>query len=225
MQVKKNNKKIKKEYLNKTYSMQGITLISLVVTIIVLIILAGVTLNLVLKQDGIINLAKQAEKNYIVAEEQDKKDLENLYSSIMVATGDEANITISMQDLKSLIDSRVEAKLQEDAENKIQVVESYSSENKSEGYIVYSNGLIQEWGEITTGTITANGGTNTTINLMKKFTTANYNIQITVVASGNWAHICSSSCNINKNTFDIRIWNLTSSDTSNIKLKWMAIGY
>ena len=39
---------------------KGITLVALVVTIIVLIILAGVTLNIVLDNDGIINKAKQA---------------------------------------------------------------------------------------------------------------------------------------------------------------------
>lgn len=39
---------------------QGITLIALVVTIIVLLILAGVTIALVLGQDGIINKAETA---------------------------------------------------------------------------------------------------------------------------------------------------------------------
>ena len=43
---------------------KGITLVALVVTIIVLIILAGVTLNIVLDNDGIINKAKQAAEEY-----------------------------------------------------------------------------------------------------------------------------------------------------------------
>ena len=43
---------------------KGITLVALVVTIIVLIILAGVTLNIVLDQNGIINKAKQAVGDY-----------------------------------------------------------------------------------------------------------------------------------------------------------------
>lgn len=42
----------------------GITLIALVVTIIVLIILAGVSVNLVLGQNGIITKAKEAKKNH-----------------------------------------------------------------------------------------------------------------------------------------------------------------
>lgn len=43
---------------------KGITLVALVVTIIVLLILVGVTLNIVLDQDGIINKTKQATEDY-----------------------------------------------------------------------------------------------------------------------------------------------------------------
>ena len=62
MQVKRNSKKIKEENLDKIKhnNMQGITLIALAVTIIVLIILAGVSINLVLGDNGIITKAKEA---------------------------------------------------------------------------------------------------------------------------------------------------------------------
>lgn len=74
MQVKKNSKKIKEENLNKIKqnNMQGITLIALVVTIIVLIILAGVSINLVLGENGIITRAKQAKQQYEMAEVKEK---------------------------------------------------------------------------------------------------------------------------------------------------------
>lgn len=48
-----------KENLKKN---EAITLISLVVTIIVLIILSGVSINLILGEDGIISMAKRAKK-------------------------------------------------------------------------------------------------------------------------------------------------------------------
>lgn len=49
--------------MKKIIEKRGITLISLVVTTIVILILAGITLNLVLnKNDGIINIAKKADK-------------------------------------------------------------------------------------------------------------------------------------------------------------------
>ena len=57
---------------------KGITLVALVVTIIVLIILAGVTLNIVLDQDGIINKAKQAAEDYENAQREEQELLGQL---------------------------------------------------------------------------------------------------------------------------------------------------
>lgn len=48
--------------MKKTTKTRGITLIALVVTIVVLLILAGVTLNLVLGNNGIVNRAKDAKE-------------------------------------------------------------------------------------------------------------------------------------------------------------------
>ena len=52
---------------------KGITLVALVVTIIVLIILAGVTLNIVLDQNGIINKAQQAAEDYDTAQREEQE--------------------------------------------------------------------------------------------------------------------------------------------------------
>ena len=57
----------------------GITLISLVVTIIVLIILAGISINLILGQDGIINKAKEAKQNMELAQVEEQEQLNELY--------------------------------------------------------------------------------------------------------------------------------------------------
>ena len=46
----------------KTKEMKGITLIALVVTIVVLLILAGVSINLLLGDNGIIIKAKEAKR-------------------------------------------------------------------------------------------------------------------------------------------------------------------
>ena len=45
-------------------SPKGITLIALVITIIVLLILAGVTINMVLGEDGIIEQAQAASRKH-----------------------------------------------------------------------------------------------------------------------------------------------------------------
>lgn len=49
----------------------GITLVALVVTIIVLIILAGVTLMIALDNDGIISKTKEGAQEYNTAQEQE----------------------------------------------------------------------------------------------------------------------------------------------------------
>lgn len=56
---------------------KGITLVALVVTIIVLIILVGITLNIVLDQNGIISKTKEAKNKT----EQTQKEEENILSS------------------------------------------------------------------------------------------------------------------------------------------------
>ena len=60
----------------------GITLIALVITIIVLILLAGVSINLVLGDNGIIGKASEAQKAQNVARIQEKLELEKIELSI-----------------------------------------------------------------------------------------------------------------------------------------------
>ncbi|MBO5479463.1 MAG: hypothetical protein J6A04_07290 [Clostridia bacterium] len=54
---------------------KGITLIALVITIIVLLILAGITINLTIGQDGILKRAQEAGKNYTNAAEYEQTQL------------------------------------------------------------------------------------------------------------------------------------------------------
>jgi len=52
---------------------KGITLIALVITIIILIILAGVSISIVFDEDGIINKAKQAAENMELAQAEEQE--------------------------------------------------------------------------------------------------------------------------------------------------------
>jgi hypothetical protein len=54
---------------------RGITLIALVITIIVLLILAGITINLTIGEGGIITIAQQAGKNYVQASAGEQSDI------------------------------------------------------------------------------------------------------------------------------------------------------
>ncbi len=58
---------------------KGITLVALVVTIIVLIILAGVSINLVLGDNGIITIAKKAKENTELAKTEEETNLNEIY--------------------------------------------------------------------------------------------------------------------------------------------------
>ena len=68
------NKKIRNE--------RGITLIALVVTIVVLLILAGVSISLILDNNGIIQKSKDAKREYGQARENEQADLNKASSWI-----------------------------------------------------------------------------------------------------------------------------------------------
>ena len=65
--------------MNKIKNQKGITLVALVVTIIVLIILAGVSINLVLGDNGIITIAKKAKENTELAKTEEETNLNEIY--------------------------------------------------------------------------------------------------------------------------------------------------
>ena len=67
-------------------SKKGITLIALVVTIVVLLILAGITIKLVFSENGIIKKAQDAAEAQKQAEESDKEALEGLGTQIDILT-------------------------------------------------------------------------------------------------------------------------------------------
>ena len=80
---------ITRKNLNSTNNNKGITLIALVITIIVLLILAGVTINLTLGENGIFKTAEMAGKNYTQAQEDELAGLagfENTINNIIAGT-------------------------------------------------------------------------------------------------------------------------------------------
>ncbi len=77
---------MKKEIKNKQE--KGITLIALVVTIVVLLILAGVSLSLVLNNNGVISRAKEAKNRYAEAQTNEEKQLNEVSDWIKETVGD-----------------------------------------------------------------------------------------------------------------------------------------
>ena len=71
----KKEREITKSYIKLN---KGITLIALVITIIVLLILAGVSITMLTGENGILKKAKEAQEKTKVAAEQEEKDLAKL---------------------------------------------------------------------------------------------------------------------------------------------------
>ena len=76
---------------NKQKKERGITLIALVVTIVVLLILAGVTITFVLGEGGILNMAKEAADKTKNAIANDQADMESLAGEIKNILGEDGS--------------------------------------------------------------------------------------------------------------------------------------
>ena len=64
---------------------KGITLVALVITIIVLIILAGVSISLIVGQDGIAKKASEGKANYEAASLEEAQSINNLLEAVNFA--------------------------------------------------------------------------------------------------------------------------------------------
>ena len=73
---------------SKNRQERGITLIALVVTIVVLLILAGVSISLVLNNNGVINKSKDARDQYAEAQTNEEKQLNEVSDWIDTKVGD-----------------------------------------------------------------------------------------------------------------------------------------
>ena len=71
---------------------KGITLIALIITIIILLILAGVAINMVLGQNGILNNSKEATQKY--KDSQEKEELSLMLSNYYMTKAEDDNVDL-----------------------------------------------------------------------------------------------------------------------------------
>ena len=100
----------------------GITMVSLVVTIIILIILAGIGIQVTIGEDGIITKVKQAKQNITLAGEAEAMQLNQLYYEL--ETGSEM-----LEDEESTKKDEIIALLQKQVEELQKQVASLQTEN------------------------------------------------------------------------------------------------
>ena len=78
---------------------RAITLIALVITIVVLIILAGVLINISLGNNGLFNKAKTAKEMYTNAQNYEETEIEKMTNNIDSHTGYATNGQIKADDV------------------------------------------------------------------------------------------------------------------------------
>ena len=83
----------------KRLNNKGITLIALVITIIILLILAGITIGLVAGDNGILTQAGRAQEKTVQAQEE-----ENIKLAVMAAIGESLGGDIEQGDLEKELD-------------------------------------------------------------------------------------------------------------------------
>jgi len=118
--------------IKKVNNKDGITLIALVVTIIVLLILAGVAISLSIGNNGLFSRAKNAVNIWEEARKSEENKLDEMFSSIKVAS--DSKVTLTMQELDQYIEEKI--KSISDDEQILSDISSFSLDDK---ITIYNN--------------------------------------------------------------------------------------
>ena len=100
--IQKNTKEKQKKSCKINNKQRGITLIALVVTIVVLLILAGVSISLILDNNGIISKSKDAKNKYAQSRTNEQEDLNDASAWIeQQVTGKVSKVVKSFKEPKT----------------------------------------------------------------------------------------------------------------------------
>ena len=105
----------------RTKEVKGITIVSLAVTIVVILILAGVTINVLVGDNGVINVSK--EKNSKLAEKTAKEEMRTVVLEYGISSDGET--------LQEFLESKVPSKLDE-----VKKIDDKTLEVKKDGYTI-----------------------------------------------------------------------------------------
>ena len=138
--MKKNNisanKKFDLCYSRKNANENGITLIALIVTIIVLLILAGITINLTIKDGGIIQRSKDAVSLHIYSQAEEEAKLEG--ANLMAQRYENHEISLAESAQQASTDLKV------DSNAKKGWVEVKPNESENAIYVTYKDSKLLE---------------------------------------------------------------------------------
>jgi len=121
---------------------KGITLIALTVTVIVLLIISGVTISYLTGENGIINQAKDSKKFAGAVEEK-----EVLNTSVAAAIGKSSNSKIDEVNLKKYLNQNVGDEVKDYTLEKRDGYYSVTFTATGNEYVVWENGTVQDMDE------------------------------------------------------------------------------
>lgn len=121
----------------------GITLIVLIITIIVLLILAGVTINMVLGENGIINKSRTAVAKYENATKDENSQISNIDNQMDKYLLGIMRNGLSEEEINELIERKITEKLNESINNDMKFTfitgDNYYAKK-------YENGILEIYG-------------------------------------------------------------------------------
>ena len=136
---------------NNLESSKGITIVSLIVTIIILIILAGVSISAVIGENGLITIAKKAKENMEMAQIEEQAKLNELYTQVEVGGNNEweldydaiAELTKLKQQLSDILANQgVESSPKDSVDTMLENIEKLTSKANSKKVVLdYRNSL------------------------------------------------------------------------------------
>jgi len=115
--------------------MNGITLIALVITIVVLIILAGVAINLSIGENGIFKRAEEAKQETLIAQYKEKIELVKAETGVK----NEGNITLDKLNIA------FSESIQKDWVNKTEIKDGTIRLTTNDGYLFFITESITEY--------------------------------------------------------------------------------
>lgn len=134
--------------MKKLFNRKGITLISLVITIIILIIISTIVISIGIRENGILNKSKYAKEEYLNIQENEKEQINSLYSQMLISTNEHSKITMNIEELNKIIDEKVNEKINGLISKQLKYEEKYkfTSTEISQGatnknYIVEEDGI------------------------------------------------------------------------------------
>ena len=98
-------------------NMRGITLIALVVTIIILLILSGITINMLLGENGIIRTAQEAKNTWEGSISNEQESIQNLVNELNEIMNEDGG-TEKKSTLEQLIDAGTTVQFKKKVEDK-----------------------------------------------------------------------------------------------------------